>query len=218
MFINYITLQTGNIDCIDEDIIVVSNTTSTPTPIASKNSVVSHKQFVEMNDDQKPSTPVNCVKSEGKRKYGNSPLPDPLPFPNNFSVAVQQAIDNETVLSVRQHLVNDIGSFYFGLTSHPQQGDYKRIALLICKKFPELRDSTPSNYWVSFPHVQDCIHPVWIITISISTRTLAHNGQPAFQYYFTLIGCADHFPPDQQKTTGSWLLLETLIVLSRIVP
>jgi hypothetical protein len=70
-----------------------------------------------------------------------------LPFPNNFSVAVQQAIDNGSVLSVWRHLVNDIGSFYFGLTSHPQQGDYKRIALLICKKFPELRDSTPT-WWV----------------------------------------------------------------------
>lgn len=175
IFINYITLQTGNIDCIDEGIIVVNHTMSTPTPTASKNSVVRSKQFAEMNDDQKPSTPLNRVKSEleGKRKYGNSPLPDPLPFPNNFSVAVQQAIDNGSVLSVRRHLVNDIGSFYFGLTSHPQQGDYKRIALLICKKFPELRDSTPSNYWVSFSYFQDCIHPaVWIKTISISAVQL----------------------------------------------
>ena len=87
---------------MDEDIIVMNHTISTPTPTASKNSVVSSKQFVEMNDDQKPSTPLNRAKSEleGKRKYGNSPLPDPLPFPNNLSVAVQQAIDNGSVLSV----------------------------------------------------------------------------------------------------------------------
>lgn len=134
---------------------------STSTPTSTKNSAASCQPLAEMNDDEKPSPPVNHVKSEeleplssenGKRKYGNSPLPDPLPFPCNFSVVVQRAIDNGSVLSVRRHLVNDIGSFYLGLTSHPQQGDYKRIALLVCKKFPELRDSTPSNYWVSFSH------------------------------------------------------------------
>ena len=138
----------------------------TPTTTSRKNSAVSSKPLAEVKDDGNSSTPVNCVKSKdlgslgsdnGKRKYGNSPLPDPLPFPSNFSVVVQEAMDNGNVLPVRRHLVNDIGSFYFGLTSHPQQGDYKWIALLICKKFPELRDSTPSSYWVSFSYFY-CIH------------------------------------------------------------
>ena len=34
------------------------------------------------------------------------------------------------------------------LASHPQQGDYKRMALLTCEKFPSLKDSDPSKYWV----------------------------------------------------------------------
>ena len=108
--------------------------------------------------EQQEKTPTNIgynkseiiiTRESLKRKYGNSPLPDPLPFPDNFSVAVQQAIKSGFVITVRRQLVNDIGSFYMGITSTPQQGDYKRRALLICQKFPELRDTTPSNYCVS---------------------------------------------------------------------
>ncbi len=130
------------VDDDDDDMPKLDQSVSTPTAVPRE----------EKHQDI-PATPARiksdqCQESSLKRKYGNSPLPDPLPFPDNFSVAVQQAISNGSVLPVRRQLINDIGSFYLGLTNHPQQGDYKRMALLICQKFPELRDTSPSSYWV----------------------------------------------------------------------
>ena len=136
------SLQTVDVD-IDDDIVVV---------LVYVNQAFSSPTKMSQNNIDTCSTPIPCTKSKkvvandsgsGKQKYGNSPLPNPLPFPSNFSIAVQQAIDKGSVLPVRRQLISDIGLFYFGLTSHPQQGDYKRIALLICEKFPELRDTTP---------------------------------------------------------------------------
>ena len=77
-------------------------------------------------------------------------LPDHLPFPDHFSIRVEEAIALNQVLSVRKQLISDIGAFYFALSKHPLQGDYKRMALRICDKFPDLRDSCPSSYWVCF--------------------------------------------------------------------
>ena len=124
---------------------MVDQAVTTPTPASQKNtSETGNTPNTSLN-----MTPLANGSGSGKRKYGNSPLPDPLPFPSNFSIAVQQAIDQGSILPVRRQFVSDVGLFYFGLTSHPQQGDYKRIALLICQKFPELRDTTPATYWVS---------------------------------------------------------------------
>ena len=107
-------------------------------------------------------TPVThnlCSKRKvlfSEEDYGeNSPtskarLPDHLPFPDHFSIRVEEAIASNQVLAVRKQLISDIGAFYFALSKHPLQGDYKRIALRICDKFPDLRDSCPSSYWVSF--------------------------------------------------------------------
>ena len=75
-------------------------------------------------------------------------LPDHLPFPERFSIRVEKAIRDGNVLSVRSQLIADISTFYYRLASHPQQGDYKRMALLTCEKFPSLKDSDPSKHWV----------------------------------------------------------------------
>jgi len=47
----------------------------------------------------------------------------------------------------------DLGSFYYALSKHPLQGDYKRMTLGVCDKFPDLRDSNPSTYWVCFLNI-----------------------------------------------------------------
>ena len=70
-------------------------------------------------------------------------------FPSEC-VRVENAIRDGNVLSVRSQLIADISTFYYGLASHPQQGDYKRMALLTCEKFPSLKDSDPSKYWVCY--------------------------------------------------------------------
>ncbi|XP_028395728.1 uncharacterized protein LOC114519757, partial [Dendronephthya gigantea] len=100
----------------------------------------------------------SCEQKTGKEKCNyqsdKSPnsvdtLPQNLPFPERLSIKVEAAINNGSVASERTQLIADIGTFYFGLSHHPRQGDYKRIAILVCERFPELRDSNPSNYWVS---------------------------------------------------------------------
>lgn len=127
----------------DNDMAIVDQSVSTPITI---NQEEKHRDI--------PATPASvksnqsCESSLKRKPYGNSPLPGPLPFPDNFSGAVQQGIANGSVVPVRRQLINDVGSFYLGLTTHPQQGDYKRMALLICQKFPELRDTSRSSYWV----------------------------------------------------------------------
>ena len=107
-------------------------------------------------------TPVThnlCSKCKvlfSEEDYGeNSPaskarLPDHLPYPDHFSIRMEEAIASKQVLSVRKQLISDIGAFYFAPSKHPLQGDYKRMALRICDKFPDLRDSCPSSYWVCF--------------------------------------------------------------------
>ena len=77
----------------------------------------------------------------------SSGLPTVLPFPKRFSVRVETAISAGNVLPVRRYLIADVGSFYLGLTSHPSPTDYKRVAVLLCEKFPELKDGS-SEFWV----------------------------------------------------------------------
>ena len=62
-------------------------------------------------------------------------LPHNLPFPENFSIHVESAIKNGSVAPEQTQLIADVGTFYYGLSTHPKQGDYKRIAILVCQKF-----------------------------------------------------------------------------------
>ena len=114
-------LQTGNI--CDEDIIIVNHTVSTSTPTSTKNSAASSKPLAEMNDDEKPSPPVNHVKSEeleplssenGKPKYGNSPLPDSYLFPATFLLSFNRQLTmglcclcDGTLLMILVHFIWD---------------------------------------------------------------------------------------------------------------
>ena len=76
-------------------------------------------------------------------------LPDHLPFPNKFSMKVEAAIAQGNILIARKQLISDVGMFYYGMATHPYQGDYKRIAIKVCEKFPQLKDSNASSFWVS---------------------------------------------------------------------
>lgn len=107
------------------------------------------------NNNEELKKPV-CIQKQPNPKFSpkNKPadtttLPQNLPFPESFSIRVQLAIKNGSVAPERTQLIADVGIFYYGLSSHPKQGDYKRIAILVCEKFPELRDSSQASYWVS---------------------------------------------------------------------
>ena len=103
----------------------------------------------------KTTTSTACLKrkalfleSGGSSTVVKERLPGHLPFPDRFSIRVEEAISSDNILSVRRQLISDLGSFYYALSKHPLQGDYKRMALAIRDKFPDLRDSNPSSYWV----------------------------------------------------------------------
>ncbi len=102
------------------------------------------------NGDEVLPSVSNVPQKSPKEKLSVLGLPDHLPFPERFSIRVENAIRDGNVLSVRSQLIADISTFYYGLASHPQQGDYKRMALLTCEKFPSLKDSDPSKYWVRY--------------------------------------------------------------------
>ena len=97
----------------------------------------------EAAEEQTPAKQPPMPKDKNKGISGN------LPFPNRFSIRVEKAIEDGNVLPVRRQLIADVGIFYSGICSHPQQGDYKRMAIMICDKFPELKDSNNARYWVS---------------------------------------------------------------------
>ena len=118
---------------------IVHSPASTPT--SSTSSLCSKRKALFSQEDSGRSSSATAEKTR---------LPDHLPFPDRFSITVEQAISANQVLSVRRQLISDLGAFYFALSKHPLQGDYKRMALLICNKFPDLRDSNPSSYWVCF--------------------------------------------------------------------
>ena len=71
---------------------------------------------------------------------------DHLPFPDRFSIRIEEAVSADQVLSVRRQIIVDLGSFHYALSKRPLLGDYKRMALAIYNKFPDLRDSNPSSY------------------------------------------------------------------------
>lgn len=93
-------------------------------------------------------------------------LPEILPFPSRFSRCVENAMEKGSVLPVRTFVIADIGAFFYGMTSHPKQGEYKRMALLTCKKFPELKDSNPTNYWVG--HSSYLMSFIFVIVIALN--------------------------------------------------
>lgn len=87
------------------------------------------------------------VKSPKNAKT-NLGLPLHLPFPDRFSIKVEKAIESGNVLPVRRQLIADLATFYHGHCSEPLQGDYKKMALKACERFPELKDVTGSSYCV----------------------------------------------------------------------
>lgn len=96
--------------------------------------------------------------STSKSTNPSKGLPANLPFPSKFSMRVETAIESGNVLKVRRQLIADFGMFYIGMCPNPQQGDYKRIAIVICEKFPELKDSTECLAFLGKIHfLQTCI-------------------------------------------------------------
>lgn len=95
------------------------------------------------------STPTTKRKQKvcGSREKGST-LPTHLPFPDRFSIKVENSIANGNVLSARKQLIADIGQFYYGIASHPIHGDYRKMAIRTCERFPELKDSNSPNFWV----------------------------------------------------------------------
>lgn len=91
--------------------------------------------------------------SQASSKDKGTKLSDELPYLDKFSIKVQEAIDDDKVLSVRRQLIAEVGSFYLTLSKYPQQGDYKRMAVKVCDQFPDLKDSNPSYYWVCFSNI-----------------------------------------------------------------
>ena len=76
------------------------------------------------------STPTTKRKPEvcGSREKGST-LPTHLPFPDRFSIKVENSIANGNVLSARKQLIADIGQFYYGIASHPMT-----VAAFRCQK------------------------------------------------------------------------------------
>ncbi|XP_028415713.1 uncharacterized protein LOC114539287 [Dendronephthya gigantea] len=96
------------------------------------------------------STPSPKMKKTPKMEKSKAAgLPTDMGFPERFSMKVERAIEEGNILPVRRQLIADIAQFYQGLSNSPQQGDYKRIALKTCEKFPQLKDSTGTNFWAS---------------------------------------------------------------------
>ena len=88
--------------------------------------------------------PVSNVSQKSpKEKLSVLGLPDHLPFSERFSIRVEKAIRDGNVLSVRSQLIADISTFF-----HVFPPTARRLALLTCEKFPSLKDSDPSKYWV----------------------------------------------------------------------
>ena len=76
-------------------------------------------------------------------------IPEPVPFPDRWSPRVQAAIDSSRLPEVRKQFITDAGGFYYGMCKHPAQGDYRRIAIALCNKFPVLRDPNDLKFYVS---------------------------------------------------------------------
>ncbi len=92
-----------------------------------------------------PAISPVLVKKEEEKENIHTGLPANLPFPDRFSMKVEMAINAGNILPQRKQL---IATFYYSICSNPLQGDYKCIAIKMCEKFPELKDSTGPRYWV----------------------------------------------------------------------
>lgn len=121
------------------------------TPLKPLDSQMNNEESVESCKGKTVGLPQKkCNFQSDKTPNSSEALPQNLPFPERLSIKVEAAISNGSVVHERTQLIADVGTFYYGLSRHPRQGDYKRIAILVCERFPELRDSNPSNYWVSY--------------------------------------------------------------------
>lgn len=120
------------------------------TPLTSTPSTLSFEEDLpDASFETPPPIPDTNEASTSKEKKEHMGLPLNLSFPDKFSIRVKSAITAGNVLPVRRQLIADIATFYHGLCSTLRQGDYKRIAMKMCERFPELKeDITDSQYWV----------------------------------------------------------------------
>ena len=139
--------------CTPSPIVVHSTTSNSTEPSQPITSTVSALKTTTITTCSKRKALFCKEESGGSSTVAKERLPGHLPFPDRFSIRVEEAISNHDILSVRRQLICDLGSFYYALSKHPLQGDYKRIALAVCDKFPDLRDSSPSSYWVCFLNI-----------------------------------------------------------------
>ncbi|CAB4022226.1 Hypothetical predicted protein [Paramuricea clavata] len=92
---------------------------------------------------------ASSTQPKEKGKTDSSALLTHLPFPDRLSIKVETAIASGNVLSARKQLIAAVGlGFFYDLVTHPQHGDYKRMAIRTCEKFPELKDANSSTFWV----------------------------------------------------------------------
>ena len=134
-------------------IVVHSSTSNSTEPSQSITPTVSALKITTSTACSKRKALFCKEESGGSSTVVKERLPHHLPFPDRFSIRVEEAITSDNILSVRRQLISDVGSFYYALSKHPLQGDYKRMALAVCDKFPDLRDSNPSSYWVCFLNI-----------------------------------------------------------------
>ena len=139
----------------------IFNTPLSPTPIHSSSPTTMPVEEAEMrglgNLIQLPVMPSDkSLKVKTAPKH--QPVQNLVDFQPSclFQKRVETAIEGN-FLPVRKHLISNIGTIYLVLTSHPNHGDYKRMAVLICEKFPELKDASASYFWVRNQHVLSAI-------------------------------------------------------------
>jgi hypothetical protein len=114
-------------------------------PLTPNITINDHRSSIKAAQTNKPlssSTPVNGKVKEystcGMLKDSTCGLSIDLPFPECFSIPVEEAISSGNVQPVRLKLMNDVSTFYYSLCKHPRQGDYTRIARKVCERFPEV--------------------------------------------------------------------------------
>ena len=173
--------------------IVHSSTSNSIDPSQPITPTVSASKTTTSTADSKRRALFCKEEYEGSYTVVKTRLPDQLPFPDTgvgFLSELRKPFLLIKVLFVRRQLVADLASFYYALSKHPLQGDYKRMALAVCNKFPDLRDSNPSSYWVSFLNVYHfqfmiCTGPrrATLVHVHVESQTISVLSTPTFKFY-----------------------------------
>ena len=90
----------------------------------------------------KPAVSVNQIP--------NLRLPHPCPLPNTFSVETIKAEEQEKMVGCNKfRMLREAYSFYHGICPNPTASEYTIMAQTLCEKFPQIKDKTDCEYWVS---------------------------------------------------------------------